>query len=246
MWQGAAGCSLLETGRKEHLLNCASFYTARKRVMAERLRRWQHLEADRTKQPREGKFPSTSRITPKFLHTLEGTASPVADHCPARAASLLTRDPNTSHICFSTADGEEEGEGSSLSPGNPALRVPAANPLLLPSLVPSCSGEVCVSSCGWVGWDQLREMLWAVPAGSTYPGTTACPCLPGIYERSPGVLCPLHPAVTVREGPRQRHGVQVPQAQAPLLGKKGRVIQESKYEEKLLVPWEISAALAQV
>lgn len=97
-----------------------------------------------------GEVSPNRRITPKLLHALEGTVSPVADHCPATAACLLTRDPNTPHVHFSTADGEEEGEGSSLSPGNPALRVPAANPLLLPSLVPSCSGEVC-------GWDGISS-----------------------------------------------------------------------------------------
>lgn len=215
MWRGAAGCSLLETGRKEHLLNCASFYTARKRVTAERLRRWWHLEADRTKQPRVGKFPSTSRITPKFLHTLEGTASPVADHCPARAASLLTRDPNTSHICFSTAD----GEGSSLSPGNPALRVPAANPLLLPSLVPSCSGEVGVSSRGWVGWDQLREMLWAVPAGSTYPGL---PMLARDLQEVPRGVVSFAPSCDSAGGAKTETWCPGPPSSGSFAGQKGQ------------------------
>lgn len=81
-----------------------------------------------------------------------------------------------------------------------------------------------------------REMLRAVPAGHTYPGTATCPCLPGICKRSPGVLCPSYPAVTVQEGPRQRHGVQDPKLWLLCWARKAESCRKVKMKESFWFP----------
>lgn len=134
------------------------------------------------------------------------------------------------------------------------LRAPAANPLLpLPSVVPQLhwGGFYLFPRAGEEGAVVPRGLLWAVPEGSTYPHAVTCPHLPGLcvglQGRTPGVLWPTSPAGTAQEGPRQGHvaqqgGVWVQQALTPLLGEKGRVIQEGKNEEEPMAPWEISCA----
>ena len=144
------------------------------------------------------------------------------------------------------------------------LRAPAANPLLLPppSLGPQLHwGGFRSPPTGKVRWEQLYELLlWGCcglsPRGARTPAQRpACACLGSVWgckagrPGSPGVPCPMYPGVTAQEGLRQRHvaqrgGVRIQQALTPLLGEKGRVIQEGKNEEEPVAPWEISSCAA--
>lgn len=234
--------------------------------MAERLQRcWhKHLGGPGQSITGRGSFPPSaappSRITPKLLRPLEGTASPAAARYPARAALLLTRDLNTPYLCFSNVN----GEGSSLSPGNTTSESPCSKPSAAAAAAkpgsPAALGRFYISSHWQVRWEQLCELLLrgccrlSPRVAHTPVQRPARTCLGSAWGSdagppgSPGVLCPMYPAVTAQEGLRQTHiaqrgGVQVWQALTPLLGEKSRVVQKHKKEEEPVVPWEISCAV---
>lgn len=75
--------------------------------MTERLQGWGQLLGTGQSSTGRGCCPSPGMITSKLLHPLEGWLLAVLPEL------LLFSPPNTPHLCFSNANGEEDGGGSS-------------------------------------------------------------------------------------------------------------------------------------